>query len=81
MKTTEYGERNEIMLCNLRAEMVRRGLSASDISRVIGKTDRSARDKISGRYTFSIEEAKKVRDTFFPGMDLDFLFLQSSSSN
>lgn len=69
------------MLCNLRAEMARRGLSAADISRVIGKTDRSARDKISGRYTFSIDEAKKVRDTFFPGMDLDFLFSQSHSNN
>lgn len=69
------------MLCNLRAEMARRGLSVSDISRVIGKTDRSARDKISGRYTFSIDEAKKVRDTFFPGMDLDFLFSQNHPNN
>lgn len=61
--------------------MARRGLSVSDISRVIGKTDRSARDKISGRYTFSIDEAKKVRDAFFSGMDLDFLFSQSNPNN
>lgn len=62
------------MLSNLKAEMVRRGISAADIGRVISKTERSTRDKISERFSFTIDEARQIRDVYFPGMDLDFLF-------
>lgn len=62
------------MLCNLRAEMQRSNLSARDIARVIDKTERSARDKITGRAVFTLPEALKVRDTYFAGMPLEYLF-------
>lgn len=67
------------MLSNLKAEMARRGVTSTDIGRIINKTNRTIRDKISGRYPFTLDEAKKIRDTFFVGMDLDFLFLQSNT--
>ena len=67
------------MLSNLKAEMARRGITSTDIGRIINKTSRTTRDKISGRYPFTLDEAKKIRDTFFVGMDLDFLFLQSNT--
>lgn len=59
---------------NLQAEMVRRSVTPVAISKVINKTEKSTRAKLSGRYPFTLPEAKIVRDTFFPGMDLDFLF-------
>lgn len=52
------------MLSNLRAEMTRYGVTASDIAREIGKTDRSIRDKISGKRDFTLPESAAIRDAF-----------------
>ena len=60
------------MLQNLKAEMTRRNVGTSDIGRVIGKS--TAIDKVAGRYPFTFSEAKAIRDSFFQGMDLEFLF-------
>lgn len=68
------------MLTNLKAEMVRRNVSVVDIGRVISKTERSTRDKISERFSFTIDEARRIRDVYFPGMDLDFLFKSDNAS-
>lgn len=70
--------RTEVMglLCNLKAEMARRSISSIDISRIINKTDRSVREKISGRSQFSVPEATAIRDKFFPGFSLEYLFIQ-----
>lgn len=62
------------MLINLKAEMQRYNLSAYDIARAINKTERSARDKISGRSCFTFWEATKIRDLYFAGMPLEYLF-------
>lgn len=62
------------MLNNLRAELARKGLEVSAITDVVGKTDRSNRDKIRGISTFSITDAIKIRDNLFPGMSLEYLF-------
>lgn len=62
------------MLQNLKAEMTRRNVGTSDIGRVIGKSTRTAIDKVAGRYPFTFSEAKAIRDSFFQGMDLEFLF-------
>ena len=62
------------MFYNLKAEMVRRNVTVSDIGRVINKTSRSVRDKISGRYPFTYVEAKTVRNAYFQGLDLETLF-------
>lgn len=59
---------------NLQAEMVRRGVTAVAIAKAIKKTEKSTRAKLAGKYPFTLPEAKTVRDMFFPGMDLDFLF-------
>lgn len=68
------------MLSNLRAEMTRYGVTASDIAREIGKTDRSIRDKISGKRDFTLPESAAIRDAFFPGLSLEYLFARSSAS-
>lgn len=62
------------MLRNLAAEMARQGLTNTDIAKIIGKSDRSVRDKIKGKYDFSIPEGRKIRDCCFPGFTLEYLF-------
>ena len=54
------------MFPNLRAEMVRHNVTASDISKATHKTDRNIRDKIAGRGDFSLTEIYTIRDTFSP---------------
>lgn len=62
------------MLNNLKAEMARYGVSSADIAKAIEKAERSVRDKIKGVYDFTLPEAILVRDKFFPGMSLEYLF-------
>lgn len=69
------------MLCNLKAEMARRSISILDIAKEIGRTDRSVREKISGRTQFSMPEAAMVRDKFFPGYSLEYLFTNEQSDD
>lgn len=70
-----------ILLCNLKAEMARRSISILDIAKEIGRTDRSVREKISGRTQFSMPEAAMVRDKFFPGYSLEYLFTNEQSDD
>lgn len=66
------------MLRNLKAEMARAGLTGLDIAAVIGTTEKTARDKINGKNSFSIAQAIKIRDVCFPGQSLDYLFSTDS---
>lgn len=59
---------------NLCAEMSRFGVSTTDIQNLIGCTDKTARNKINGISEFSVSEALEIRDKFFPGLRLEYLF-------
>lgn len=65
------------MYCNLSAEMARRGLAADDIARAIEKSGRTARDKLNGKYPFYFDEAVRIKERFFAGMDLEYLFAET----
>ena len=65
------------MYRNLIAEMARRGLSAEDIAKVIGKSVRTARDKLNGKYPFTLNEAARIKKTYFSGMELEYLFAEN----
>lgn len=62
------------MLRNLKAEMIRRNISLFDVSKIINKSERCTRDKVSGKAGFTFLESMKIRDKYFPGMDLEYLF-------
>lgn len=66
------------MLSNLRAEMARFNVSPADIAKEIGKSDRCVRDKISGKTDVSVPEAMGIRDRFFPGLSLEYLFARAN---
>lgn len=59
---------------NLQAEMKKNSVSLYDMQSVLGCTERTVRNKLSGRTDFSYSEVRKIRDTFFPGMQLEYLF-------
>lgn len=62
------------MLSNLKAEMARADVTIPAIAGVIKRSDRTVRERIKGHGCFSMPDAMAVRDTFFPGMDLEYLF-------
>ena len=61
-------------LPNLRAEMRRYGITAAALAETIGRSERCVRNKLSGKGEFSMGEGACIRDTYFPGADLDYLF-------
>ena len=67
-------KRGECMYVNLKAEMEKKNITVSDIAQSIRKTDRSIRDKINGNGNFTWSEVNSIRDSFFPGMSMEYLF-------
>lgn len=65
------------MLSNLKAEMARADVSIAEIAAFSGKSWRTISDRIKGIGQFPIQEAIKIKDAFFPGMDLEYLFARS----
>ena len=66
------------MLNNLRAEMARTNISATDLAKTINKSDRAVRDKIRGLHEFTVSEVVAIRDAHFPACSLEYLFASSS---
>lgn len=73
MKSAIAQEGDEFMK-NLSAEMVRFGVTYADIKELLSCSDKTAWNKVNGITEFSVQEATKIRDTFFPGMRLEYLF-------
>lgn len=59
---------------NLKGEMAKRSIKVEDIANVLQIHRNSASNKINGDTSFSIDEAVKVKEAFFPELSLKFLF-------
>lgn len=59
---------------NLCAEMTRYGVSNSDLQSVLECSLKTVQNKVSGSTEFSVAEAMKIRDQFFPGLRIEYLF-------
>ena len=60
---------------NLEDEMTRYGVSIADIQKAIGcKSKKAAWNKVRGKTAFTILEALKIRNSFFLGYAIDYLF-------
>lgn len=66
---------------NLAAEMVRNGVSVRDIQQIISCTERTVHNKLDGITDFSVTEAIRIRDAYFPGMRLAYLFAESGAKD
>ncbi|HHX63135.1 MAG TPA: hypothetical protein GX707_20855 [Epulopiscium sp.] len=62
------------MFPNLRAEMARKNIKNTDIAKELTVTYDSISNKNRGKTEYSLSEVLKIRNVFFPGMSLDYLF-------
>ncbi len=65
---------------NLELEMVRFGVSNYDIQRILGCSPKTINNKLAERTEFSLDEAMKIRDAFFRGMQLEYLFAREEAA-
>lgn len=66
---------------NLRAEMARERVTIGAVADLIGRTRDTVANKIDGDSNFTIEEAQEIRDKFFPGLTLEYLFAKEAENN
>ena len=59
---------------NLKGEMAKRNVHIEDISKLLDLHRNSVANKINGKSSFSISEAFKIRNAFFKGEDIEYLF-------
>lgn len=62
------------MFPNLEAEMARKGLKGKDLAEILGVRVATVYDKLNGKYPFSLDEAMKIKRTFFPEYSIEYLF-------
>ena len=64
-----------LMPCiNLRGEMAKRKISIEEISLLLGIHRNSVANKLNGDSCFSIEQSFKIQETYFPDLELKYLF-------
>lgn len=64
---------------NLSAEMARFGVSNSDIQSLLSCSPKTVTNKLGDETEFSVGEAIKIRDEFFPGMRIEYLFAREDA--
>lgn len=63
-----------VKLQNLEAEMKRQGIKRQDIADLINVSYRTIHSKFNGESQWQYAECVLVRDTYFPEMELSYLF-------
>jgi len=66
------------MYRNVDAELARKGITQGDLAKALNITPTTISLKLNGKYGFSLEEAKKIKETLNAKMSLDELFLSNS---
>ena len=77
LQFTADGKGGDMVLSNLRAELVRKNLVPEQaIREVLGCTDKTARAKLNGDSDFSLPEAIKIMNIYFKddGFQYEILF-------
>lgn len=59
---------------NLRAEMARKGITQKQMAAALGMSEVNFNGKLNGRTRITVDEAKRIRNTFFSDNTLDYLF-------
>lgn len=67
------------MFRNLKAEIVRKGLTYEQLAVVVGKNRDWIEKRVHGKVVFPINDGILIRNEFFPNMDYDYLFAQESA--
>lgn len=62
------------MYKNLKAELKKNNITALSIAKFLNVRSATIYDKINGKYRFYYDEAKKIKETFFPELPIEYLF-------
>ena len=62
------------MYRNLEAEMVRESITRKDLAKTLDVRYATIIDKLKGRYSFTLDEAFKIRNRYFPHLSFEYLF-------
>ena len=62
------------MMNRLEKEMRRYNVSCWDIVDLLGCSEKTLRNKLTGTTGFTYKEVQLIRNAFFPGMTLEYLF-------
>ena len=65
---------NEMPCVNLKGEMAKKDITIEKLSKLLGIHRNSVANKINGDSQFSIDEAIKIQETYFPKLALNYLF-------
>lgn len=65
---------------NLSAEMIRYGVSNADIQTALSCSSKTVANKLNETTEFSVGEAMTIRDTFFPGLRIEYLFAKGDTA-
>ncbi|QQK78189.1 XRE family transcriptional regulator [Salicibibacter cibarius] len=68
------------MLRNLRAELARRSILVKDVAELLNVRAATVSDKINGYYDFTYDEAYLVKRTYFPDINIEYLFEKSTEN-
>ena len=71
----------KVRLDNLEAEMKRKKITRHDIATLLGLSYRTIHSRFNGESEWGYSECVKVRDTFFPDMELSYLFATDTQDN
>lgn len=67
------------MRAYLEYRMKQENISRADLQSLLGVSEKTIRNKLSGKTDFTWEEARKIRNNFFPQDDFAELFEQSNT--
>lgn len=65
---------------NLKGEMAKKDITIEEVSRLLGIHRNSVANKINGDSSFSIDEAFKIHQSFFPKLSMEYLFKTEESN-
>lgn len=64
----------------LESKIAEKNIKKKDIAKVIGIAPRTLSEKLCGGSSFTWEEVKSIKNTFFPDTDIEKLFAVSESA-
>ena len=67
-------EVKEMAYSNLKAEMGRKNVTIEAVAKILEIHRKSVANKLNGTSSFTIEEAMKIKNTFFPNLEYRYLF-------
>lgn len=66
---------------NLHTIMRNHGISQSQIASLLNIRPATVSDKINGKTRFYFDEAEKIKNVFFPGYEIEYLFSSKNVMN